>query len=134
VDKAKDECIAAGANKVIELEVSGGFHSPLMFEASGELKKVLDETPIAMPRAAVVGNYTATPQFRTQQIKQNLVYQIYSTVRWEESMRFMLSQGITKFFEFGPGKVLKGLMRKIEPKAQVINIEKKEDIIKLLNC
>jgi len=133
VDKAKDECIAAGARRVVELEVSGGFHSPLMFEASGELKKILDETPIAISRVAVISNYTAAPEYRSLQIKQNLVYQIYSTVRWEESMRYMLSQGITKFFEFGPGRVLKGLMRKIEPKAQVINIEKAEDISKFVN-
>jgi [acyl-carrier-protein] S-malonyltransferase len=133
VENAKAECIAAGARRVIDLEVSGGFHSPLMFEASGELKNVLDDTHMMMPRAPVINNYTAIPQNRTQQIKQNLIYQIYSTVRWEESMRFMLSHGINKFFEFGPGKVLRGLMRKIEPKAVVINIEKKEDILGMTN-
>lgn len=129
VDRVKDKCIAAGAKRVIDLEVSGGFHSPLLFEASGELKKVLDGIHMAVPRTPLICNFSATPQYRTQQIKQNLVYQIYSTVKWEQSMRFMLSQGITKFFEFGPGKVLRGLMRKIEPKAQVINIEKAEDIL-----
>lgn len=63
------------------------------------------------------------------QIEENLVYQLYSSVQWEGSMRFMLTQGITQFYEFGPGKVLKGLMRKIEPTAQVISIEKKDDIL-----
>jgi len=128
VDNAKVRCLAAGAKKAIDLPVSGGFHSLLMFEASGELKAILDDIPMFMPKAPVISNYTALPMSRTADIKQNLVYQIYSAVRWEESMRYMLSQGVTKFIEFGPGKVLKGLMRKIEPSAQVFNIEKAADI------
>jgi [acyl-carrier-protein] S-malonyltransferase len=131
VDKAKAKCLEEGAKRTVDLEVSGGFHSPLMFEASGELKRLLDEIHMIPPRAPVISNYSAAPMVKPAQIKQNLVYQIYSGVRWEESMRFMLSQGITKFYEFGPGKVLRGVMRKIEPTAQVINIEKKEDILSL---
>jgi [acyl-carrier-protein] S-malonyltransferase len=131
VDRAKARCLAEGARRVVDLEVSGGFHSPLMFEASGKLKLLLDEVSMAMPRVPIISNYTATPQVRTQQIKQNLIYQIYSGVRWEESVRFMLDQKVTKFYEFGPGKVLKGLMRKIEPSVKVITIEKKEDILGL---
>ncbi|MFA5373612.1 MAG: malonyl CoA-acyl carrier protein transacylase, partial [Candidatus Omnitrophota bacterium] len=99
-----------------------------MFEASVVLKKILDDLPMFMPKAPVISNYTALPMYRTADIKLNLVYQIYSAVRWEESMRYMLSQGVTKFIEFGPGKVLRGLMRKIEPSAQVFNIEKAADI------
>jgi len=128
VDNAKVRCLAAGAKKAIDLPVSGGFHSLLMFEASGELKAILDDIPMFMPKVPVISNYTALPMSRTADIKQNLVYQIYSSVRWEDSMRYMLSQGVTKFIEFGPGKVLKGLMRKIEPSAQVFNIEKAADI------
>ncbi|MDD5078851.1 MAG: ACP S-malonyltransferase [Candidatus Omnitrophica bacterium] len=128
VEMAKVRCLAAGAKKAIDLPVSGGFHSLLMFEASGALKKILDDLPMSMPKAPVISNYTALPMYRTADIKLNLVYQIYSAVRWEESMRYMLSQGVTKFIEFGPGKVLRGLMRKIEPSAQVFNIEKAADI------
>lgn len=129
IDQAKAACLAAGAKKAIDLEVSGGFHSRLMFEASGELKNILNDAPMILPHFSVVSNYAAAIENRTQEIKQNLVYQLYSSVRWEESMRFILSQGVTKFIEFGPGKVLKGLMRKIDPSAQVFNIEKKDDII-----
>jgi [acyl-carrier-protein] S-malonyltransferase len=129
VDQAKAACLAAGAKKTIDLEVSGGFHSRLMFEASGELKNILHDTPMILPRFPVVSNYAAAVENRTPEIKQNLVYQLYSSVKWEESMRFILAQGVTKFIEFGPGKVLKGLMRKIDPSAQVVNIEKKEDIL-----
>ncbi len=128
VDQAKDWCVAAGAKRVIELEVSGGFHSSLMFEASVELKKILDRTPISPPAIPVISNYTASAQYNVTQIKENLVYQIYKPVRWEESMKCMLSQGVTNFIEFGPGKVLKGLMRRIDSNAQVVNIERQEDI------
>lgn len=128
VNKAKDLCLQAGAKRVIDLEVSGGFHSSLMVDASGELNQVLDNIPVSEPSVPVISNYTALPENKVIQIKENLVNQMYSSVRWEDSMRFILSQGITKFFEFGPGKVLKGLMRRINQDVQVINIDKKEDI------
>jgi [acyl-carrier-protein] S-malonyltransferase len=76
----------------------------------------------------VISNYTALPQDKAPQIRENLVKQVCSSVKWEDSIRFMLSKGVTQFYEFGPGKVLKGLMRKIDPAAQVVNIEKREDI------
>ena len=130
VNTAKELCEQAGAKRVIELDVSGGFHSSLMLEASAELKHFLDNTPFSFPAIPVVSNYTASPQNKIGQLLESLVYQMYSPVKWEDSMRFMLAQGITKFFEFGPGKVLKGLMRRIDSNAQVVNIEKKEDILR----
>ena len=129
VNSAKVLCEQAGAKRVIELEVSGGFHSSLMLEASIELKNVLERTSISAPLVPVVSNYTAAPEYKIHQVLENLVYQMYSSVRWEESMRFMLSKGVTKFFEFGPGKVLKGLLRRIDSSAQVVSIEKSVDII-----
>jgi [acyl-carrier-protein] S-malonyltransferase len=129
VDKACALCTEAGAKKVIPLEVSGGFHSSLMFEASSQLKTALEGVVISNPQVPVVSNYTAAPQYRGSQIFDNLVCQIRGSVRWEESMRFLISEGISTFYEFGPGKVLKGLMRKIDPAVQVVTIEKKEDIL-----
>ena len=128
--KASELCSQAGAKKVILLEVSGGFHSSLMLEAAGRLETALLGTQMKDALIPVIGNYTAQPQDKVEMIRQNLVKQIHSSVRWEESIRFMLAHGVTKFFEFGPGKVLKGLMRKIEPSAQVVNIEKAEDVLK----
>lgn len=129
--KASELCSQAGAKKVIPLEVSGGFHSSLMFEAANKLEALLSGIAMKDARFAVISNYTAKPQDKSEIIRQNLVKQIYSSVRWEESVRFMLAQGVNKFFEIGPGKVLRGLMRKIEPTAVVVNIEKAEDIV---NC
>jgi len=132
VERAQDLCMQTGAKRVIELEVSGGFHSSLMFEASEELKQVFKRLPMSDALIPVISNYTAQPQYKVIQIQENLIYQLYKSVRWEESIRYMLRQGVKKFFEFGPGKVLKGLLRKIEPEAEVINIEKKEDIESLI--
>lgn len=131
IDKASKLCMEAGTKRVIELEVSGAFHSSLMFEASVELKAVLENISISVPSMPVISNYTAMPQNRISQIIENLVYQMRSPVKWEDSMKFIISQGVTKFYEFGPGRVLKGLMRRIDPSAQVINIERKEDILAL---
>ena len=128
IDKAIVLCNEAGAKRVISLEVSGAFHSSLMSEASVGLKETLDKTPINESCAPVISNYTALPQDKAPQIRENLVKQVCSSVKWEDSIRFMLSKGVTQFYEFGPGKVLKGLMRKIDPAAQVVNIEKREDI------
>jgi len=128
IDRAIDLCNSAGAKRVIPLEVSGAFHSSLMSEASDGLKEALEKTALAKPLVPVISNYTALPQDKVVQIRENLVQQVRSSVRWEDSMRFILSKGITQFYEFGPGKVLKGLMRKIDAGAQVVNIEKKADL------
>jgi [acyl-carrier-protein] S-malonyltransferase len=134
VIKAGELCSQAGAKKVILLEVSGGFHSSLMLGAAEKLQAALIETQMKDALIPVISNYTAQPQDKVELIRQNLVKQIHSSVRWEESIRFMLSQGVTKFYEIGPGKVLKGLMRKIEPAAQVVNIEKKDDILNFVTA
>jgi [acyl-carrier-protein] S-malonyltransferase len=103
-----------------------------MLEAAGRLQAVLDGMNIRDAAVPVISNYQALPQRESAQIRANLVKQIHSSVLWEGSMRYILSQGVTKFVEFGPGKVLKGLMRRIEPSAVVSNIEKKDDILKFV--
>ncbi|OGX46612.1 MAG: [acyl-carrier-protein] S-malonyltransferase [Omnitrophica WOR_2 bacterium RIFCSPLOWO2_12_FULL_51_8] len=129
VGKASVLAQEAGAKRVIALEVSGGFHSSLMLEASAEFKPVLESAEISPAVIPVVSNYTARPQYQPAEIRENLAYQIHSPVRWEESMRFILSCGVSDFIEFGPGRILNGLLRRIDPSAQVISIEKKEDIL-----
>jgi len=132
VDKAGELCLQAGAKREIELGVSGAFHSSLMFEASGQLKNVLEGTEISPPEVPVISNYTASEQHRAGQIRENLTFQMYSPVKWEESMRYLLGQGVSRFFEFGPGKILKGLMRRIDANAQVWSVEKKEDLLEFM--
>ncbi len=129
VNNASRECSQAGAKRVIALDVSGGFHSSLMFDASDKLRVALETIHVNDAQIPVIGNYRAQPQHKANLIKSNLIRQMYSPVLWEESMRFLMDQAVTRFVEFGPGKVLKGLMRKIDPGAVVTSIEKKDDIL-----
>jgi len=122
-----------GAKRAILLEVSGAFHSSLMKGASLKLTQELDKIKINEPRIPVVSNVSAKPVASVLEIKENLIRQISSSVLWEDSMKFILSKNVTTFFEFGPGEVLKGLMRRIDKNAQVVNIEKKENILDGVN-
>jgi len=131
IGAAEAAVVQAGARRVIRLEVSGAFHSSLMQGAGAKLAKALEKTKLRKPVIPVVSNVTAKPVSEPQEIRDNLIKQVASSVLWEESMRFMLSKGVKEFFEFGPGKVLKGLMRRIDGTAQVTNIEKKEDVLAL---
>jgi len=117
-----------GARRALFLEVSGAFHSSFMKQAASKLAEELKKVKINVPRIPLICNYTAQPTVDTTQIKENLIKQVAGSVLWQDSMRFILSNGISNFIEFGPGKVLKGLMRRIDEKARVGNIEKKEDI------
>jgi [acyl-carrier-protein] S-malonyltransferase len=117
-----------GARRALFLEVSGAFHSSFMREAAAKLAEELQKIKINVPGIPVISNFTAQPTSEPAQIKENLIKQVAGSVLWQDSMKFVLSKGIMNFIEFGPGKVLKGLMRRIDEKATVRNIEKKEDI------
>ncbi|MDD4908919.1 MAG: ACP S-malonyltransferase [Candidatus Omnitrophica bacterium] len=120
-----------GAKRVVMLEVSGAFHSSFMNPVSSRLAKELYGLFLRPPTAPIVCNVTAQAVNDPDELKKNLIKQVSSSVLWEDSMRLMLSRGVTNFVEFGPGRVLKGLMRRIDDKAQVVSIEKKEDIFKI---
>ena len=117
-----------GAKLAVILEVSGAFHSSFMQGACLKLASELEKINISVPRFPVISNVTGKAVLTVQEIKQNLVRQVSASVLWEDSMKFILSKGVSNFIEFGPGKVLKGLMRRIDSNAQVVNIEKNTDI------
>lgn len=127
VDKAKGEALSKGAKRTIDLEVSGAFHSSLMKEAALNFKGFLKNFNFNPSSIPIISNVTAAPQQNKEEITQNLIKQIFSPVLWEDSIRFMAAQGIKTFYEIGPGSIIKGLIRKINPELTVINIEKKED-------
>jgi [acyl-carrier-protein] S-malonyltransferase len=129
IQQAKAMAQAQGAKQVLPLEVHGAFHSSFMKGASLKLARELDKVKITTPFVPVVSNVTAKPMCSPDEIKEALIKQVASSVLWEDSMRYILSQGIKDFIEFGPGRVLKGLMRRIDPGADVVNIEHKEDIL-----
>ncbi|MFH1338763.1 MAG: ACP S-malonyltransferase [Candidatus Omnitrophota bacterium] len=130
VDKANELALRRGGKRVVNLEVSGAFHSPLMQPAGLRLAETLKNINIKEPATAVVSNVTAAAVFSPEQIKENLIRQLTGSVRWEESIRFMLGRGVNTFFEFGPGRVLRGLIRKIDANTEVVNIGGAEDINK----
>lgn len=127
VDKAAQLAQEKGA-RVIFLEVSGAFHSALMKEAAEEFKGFLANFPLNEPKIPIIANVNALPQLKSSQIRENLVKQIYSCVYFEKSIRYISSQGIKTFLEIGPNKILKGLLRRIDPSLKVINIEKSSDL------
>ena len=93
-----------------------------------ELAKELEKIKIMAPEFPVISNVTAKSVTGPEEIKQNLMRQVSASVLWEDSMKFILSKGVFSFMEFGPGKVLRGLLRRIDSSVQVVNIEKKADI------
>ncbi len=118
------ESIAAelGAMKVISLAVSGAFHSPLMKPADSQLAEFLARTPISQPRIPVYSNVDATPHSEPDEIRATLVSQVLEGVRWEASMRRMLADGFDTFYEIGPGRVLTGLLKRIDRKVPCTSI------------
>jgi len=117
-----------GAKKAVMLPVSGAFHSPLMESASVELARILAEIDIKRAKFPVVANYSAAPAREPEQIRENLARQVLGAVRWEESLRRMLSAGVKHFLEVGPGNVLKGLMRGVDKDAMVLGTATPDDI------
>ena len=119
---------AAGGEKVVPLTVSGAFHSSLMAGAAEKFKTVLAPTAIHPTEIKVVSNVNGRPGESAEEIRANLVRQITASVQWVASVEYIISQGVTHFIEIGPGKVLKGLIRRINSDAVVHNIEKPADI------
>ncbi len=115
VDKACDLLKANGAKRALRLQVGGAFHSPLMQPAAEELKTAILETEFHTPVCPIYQNVDAMAHTNPQQIRQNLLLQLTSPVFWTQSVRNMLSDGCSAFYEFGPGDVLKNLIRKTTP-------------------
>ncbi|UCB57483.1 MAG: ACP S-malonyltransferase [Candidatus Omnitrophota bacterium] len=126
--KAEELAQEAGAKKIIPLKVSGAFHSSLMSPAAKKLSVVLEKTEIRPPKIAVLSNVTAGEQSSPQEIKDNLARQVTSRTLWEDSIRFIAARGVKNFLEIGPGRVLKGLLRKIDSELKVYSIETVEDL------
>jgi len=112
VEAAMERVRAAGAKRVVRLEVGGAFHSPLMEAAAAGLAAMLESTPMRTPTGVVLANESAAPvSGDVGEIRASLVRQLLSTVRWEETIRSLIQLGVTRFVEIGPGRVLIGLAR-----------------------
>ncbi len=118
IDKACVLLKEKGAKRALKLNVSGAFHSPLMQPAAEELQQAILETTFHTPTCPIYQNVNAYPQTDPEDIKRNLVAQLTAPVRWTQTVRNMINDGATSFCEFGPGDVLKGLIRKINPEVE----------------
>jgi len=113
---------AAGAKRALPLQVGGAFHSPLMAPAREELAAAIDKTSLHAPQCPIYQNVNALPSTDISAIKKNLIEQLTAPVRWTQTVKNMVRDGATQFYECGPGKVLQGLVKKIEPTANAESI------------
>ncbi|MDQ0972727.1 [acyl-carrier-protein] S-malonyltransferase [Neobacillus niacini] len=126
VELASAKAKESGAKRAIPLEVSGPFHSSLMKPAASELRQVLDGLDMKDARIPVIANVSANPMTTAEEIKENLIEQLYSPVLWEDSVVKMIDSGVDTFIEIGPGKVLSGLIKKINRSVKTYSISDEE--------
>ena len=123
VEAACEAMKAAGAKRALPLSVSGAFHSPLMEAARVELGKAIEKTEVKTPSCPIYQNVTAKPETDPARIKDNLLQQLTSPVKWTQTVENMLADGATIFRELGPGNVLQGLIKRIAASAEAeVNI------------
>lgn len=132
IHAAMDLAKKQGAKLVKELIVSGAFHSPLMESAKKCLKQKLDETPFYDAKIPVYANVTAQAVNGKDSIKKMLYDQLTYPVRWEETIVNMINDGADEFYEIGPGKVLQGLVKRINPDVKIFGIDKFADVERFL--
>jgi [acyl-carrier-protein] S-malonyltransferase len=122
IEKACELAKARGAKRALPLQVAGAYHSRLMASAQPKLRNALGEIPLHLPSVPAISNVTAQPHHTAGEIHTKLVNQVTSSVRWEESMRYLLAQDFTRFIELGPGAALTGFMKRIDKTAVSYNI------------
>jgi [acyl-carrier-protein] S-malonyltransferase len=122
VTRAMDMATAAGASRAIPLQVSGAFHSPLMKPAVEGMMKYLDATSFKNPSIPVIANMTAAPLMTGEAVKTELINQLTNPVQWQRSVEYMVAQGVSTFIEIGPGRVLTGLIKRINKDVATQNI------------
>ena len=122
-ERAAAMALTMGAMKAVPVAVAGAFHTPIMRPADQRLAEALAGVVLQKPRMPVVSNVDARPHDDPEEIRQLLVQQILQPVRWEESMRYLLDQGFDQFYEVGPGRVLRGLLRRVDRKVSCQCVE-----------
>ncbi len=123
IDEAIEKLKAEGAKRALKLPVGGAFHSPLMEPARAELAAAIAAAPISKPLCPIYQNVDAQPQTDPDKIRTNLVAQLTSPVKWTQTVQNLLADGSTQFIEVGPGKVLQGLVKKIDRSIEVMSAE-----------
>ncbi len=132
VQAAGEACKEAGAKRVVPLKVSGPFHSRLLMDAGKQLREALNKVEIRENFVPYIANVTADYVTEQTQVKPLLESQIYSPVRWQQTIERMLADGVDEFVEIGPGKTLSGFIKKINRNVKVCNIDKMEDFVRFV--
>lgn len=132
IEKACVVLKEAGAKRAIQLQVSGPFHSSLMKGAGEKLKEVLGDFNFKNSEISLVANTTGETIESVEELKKEIYLQSFGPVKWVDTINFLKEQGVTKIYEIGPGKVLAGLIKKIDKEIEVKNIEKLEDFDNLM--
>ena len=133
VEKASEALKEAGAKRVLPLNVSGPFHSPMLTEAGKELGQVLENVELSPFQIPYVTNVTAEYVRNISETKELLAKQVASSVRWQQSVENMIADGVDTFVEIGPGRTLAGFMRKINRDVKVYNVGTWEDVDKVVS-
>ncbi|WP_100373239.1 ACP S-malonyltransferase [Bacillus sp. FJAT-45037] len=133
VELAGEQAKEKGAKRVIPLTVSGPFHSSLMKPASEKLKTVLRDLNVENAKIPVIANVTATAQTNASSIEDHLIQQVYSPVRWEETVNALLEFGVDTFVEVGTGNVLTGLVKKVNRRAKAFAVSDRESLQKMID-
>lgn len=128
VEKAAEKIKEAGAKRVLPLAVSGPFHSSLMKPAGDRLKDEFSKFNFKDSEIVIIANTNTKELNKSEDIKEELYYQTFGPVKWVDTVTKLKELGVTRIYEIGPGKVLSGLIRKIDKAIEVINVEKIEDI------
>jgi [acyl-carrier-protein] S-malonyltransferase len=128
VGKAMELANARGARRTVALAVAGAFHSRLMEPAQEGLAKVVASLSFSDPSVPIVANCTGLPMTTAEEIKKELTSGLCTCVRWKDSVGYMIQAGITTFYEIGPGKVLSGMVKRINADAEIISISDQESI------
>ncbi len=123
IDAACEQLLKAGAKRALKLKVGGAFHSPCMEAARAELAEAIEKTEFSVPQCPVYQNVDALPHTDPAEIKANLVAQLTAPVRWTQTVKNMIADGATEFVELGPGKVLQGLVSKIDRSVAVFGLQ-----------
>ena len=119
--------------KFVKLPVSAPFHCPLMEKATADMKKIIEDTKFDDPIISIISNVSANPENKSENIKKLLIQQIEKPVRWRESVIKMIDLGVNRFIEIGPGKVLSGLIKRIDRNVKINQVNNLEDIKNILN-
>ena len=134
VEEASEKLKEAGAKRTVMLNVSGPFHSPMLEKAGEELAEVLKDVELSPLKVPYVTNVTAEQVSDIGMTRDLLAKQVSSSVKWQQCVETMLADGVDTFIEIGPGKTLAGFMRKIDRSVKTLNVEKLEDIEKVVEA